>query len=96
MSKPGCRLGNRPGEYLMDLKKDDFDIFARSLRQLSSSLVDIRKSFIDNLDDRILNKKSFLLFKWYQGINRLPWMGVKPLPPRDVLFRTRICASALE
>ena len=96
MSKPGCRLGNRPGEYLMDLKKDDFDSFARSLRQLSSSLVDIRKSFIDNLDDRILKKKSFLLFKWYQVINRLPWMGVKPLPPRDVLFRTRICASALE
>jgi hypothetical protein len=96
MSKPGCRLGNRPGEYLMDLKKDEFDRYAKSLRQLSSSLVDIRKSFIEKLDENIFKKNSFLLFKWHQFLNRLPWIGLKPLPPRDVLFRTRACASALE
>jgi hypothetical protein len=95
MSKPGHRLG-KPGEYLLDLRREDLDCYSRALGQLGSSLLDIRSSTISKLDPRILKERSFLLFKWQQVINKMPWIRLEPIPPRDVLFRTRICASALK
>jgi hypothetical protein len=95
MSKPGCRPG-RPGEYLMDLKKEDFDMFSKSLRQLAMALDDTRQSTISKLDPEILKRDSFLLFKWHQFVNALPWIGHEPVPPRDSLFRARVCAATIK
>jgi hypothetical protein len=95
MSKPGYKPG-RPGEYLIDLKKEDFDLFSKSLRQLGLAMDDIRKSTISQLDIDVLNRNSFLLFKWHQFVNSMPWIGYEHIPPRDVLFRTRACASTLK
>jgi hypothetical protein len=93
MSKPGCKLG-RPGE--IDLKKEDFDLFSKSLRQLGFAMDDIRRSTISQSDIDISKRNSFLLFKWHQFVNSMPWIGFERMPPRDVLFRTRACASTLK
>ena len=100
MSNRGYNKGahSSTGEYTLDVRKETCDNFSKALSQLGSALQEIRNSSVSNLDSTLIKKPSYLLFQWHKFIDAMPWIGrgnLKHIPPRVVLFRTRVCASAL-
>jgi hypothetical protein len=100
MSNRGYKKGahSSTGEYTLDVRKETCDNFSKALSQLGSALQEIRSSSVSNLDSTLIKKPSYLLFQWHKFIDAMPWIGrgnLQHIPPRVVLFRTRVCASAL-
>lgn len=97
MSKPGFKPG-RPGEYIVDLRREELDGYSKALQHLSSALDTTRSLTIIKLEESGFSNtqnKSWLLFKWYQILSIMPWIKLEPTPPREVLFRMRVCASVI-
>ncbi len=97
MSKPGFKPG-RPGEYIVDLRREELDGYSKALQHLSSALGTIRSVTISKLEESGYSNtknKSWLLFKWYQILSIMPWIKLEHTPPREVLFRMRVCASTI-
>jgi hypothetical protein len=93
-SKPGVKFGKNR-DYLLESNSDDLTRYSAALQQLGSALYDVRKSAISHIDPRIIQRDSYLYFKWDEVCQSMPWRRQAPIPPRDVLYRMRACASNL-
>jgi hypothetical protein len=85
------------GEYSLHVRKETCDGFSKALGQLGSALQAIRNSTVSKLDPNMIKKRSYLLFQWHKFIDAMSWRAheLKHIPPREVLFRTRVCSAAL-